>query len=171
MASVIIAEPVVSNNQLLETIENLKKDNDLLRKENILFRKILRNNGLLTEENYITEENIKKISLNSSTILECVIKHNNDIISSNKSKYQAILTDIWKSMNSHSKLLSNTTFNMRLTNDYENGYRWCKDLKIGFQSKDANGTFKEILNMIKLNKYQIYICIQLKNKEIVFFKT
>lgn len=171
MASVIIAEPVVSNNQLLERIENLKKDNDLLKKENLLFRKILRNNGLLTEENYITEENIKKISLNSSTILECVIKHNNDIISSNKSKYQAILTDIWKSMNSHSKLLSNTTFNMRLTNDNENGYRWCKDLKIGFQGKDANGTFKEILNMIKLNKYQIYICIQLKNKEIVFFKT
>ena len=171
MTSVIIAEPVVSNNQLLETIENLKKDNDLLRKENLLFRKILRNNGLFTEENYITEENIKKISLNSSTILECVIKHNNNIISSNKSKYQAILTDIWKSMNSHSKLLSNTTFNMRLTDDNENGYRWCKDLKIAFQSKDANGTFKEILNMIKLNKYQIYICIQLKNKEIVFFKT
>ena len=170
MASVIIAEPIVSNNELLETIENLKKDNDLLRKENLLFRKILRNNGLLTEENYITEENIKKISLNSSTILECVIKHNNDIISSNKSKYQAILTDIWKSMNSHSKLLSNTTFNIRLTNDNENGYRWCKDLKIAFQGKDANGTFKEILNMIKLNKYQIYICIQLKNKEIVFFK-
>ena len=123
-----------------------------------------------TEEYYITEENIKKISLTDSSIVECVIKHNNDIISSNKSRYQTILTDIWKSMDSVSKIYDNTTFNIRLINDNES-YSWYKDLKIAFQRKDANGTFKEILNMIKLNKYQIYICIQLKNKNKEILRT
>ena len=35
------------------------------------------------------------------------------------------------------------------------GYQWIKKLKLSYQYKDANGTMKEILNMIKINNYSI----------------
>jgi hypothetical protein len=57
MATVIIAEPVVSNNELLDIIENLKRDNDLLKKEHEELKKfkeifnLKKDNDLLRKEN------------------------------------------------------------------------------------------------------------------------
>ena len=54
MATVIIAEPVVSNNELLDIIENLKRDNDLLK--NVI------NPGEIIQynENYVKYTNEKR---------------------------------------------------------------------------------------------------------------
>ena len=34
----------------------------------------------------------------------------------------------------------------------EKGFNWCDDIHMSFQSKDATGTLKEIINMVKVNK-------------------
>jgi hypothetical protein len=67
------------------------------------------------------------------------------------------------------KILQNTSFNIKLTNDGINGYRWVNDLNISFQGKDACGTIKEIIKMIHLNKYSIDICIGLQTSQILYF--
>ena len=69
------------------------------------------------------------------------------------------------------KILQTTTFNFKLTNENgEKGYKWCDDINMSFQDKDANGTLKEILNMIKVNKLTIKLSIKLETGRIVHLK-
>ena len=124
---------------------------------------------LTPKESYITEDEFNRTILNSSKILDCIVKNGEDIIS-NKSKYRSILNDIWISMPAQ-KILQTTTFNMKLTNENGlNGYKWCPKLNLSIQNKDANYTIKEILNMIKVNNYSIKITIQLETNTIIKFK-
>ena len=121
------------------------------------------------KESYITEDEFNRTILNSSKILDCIVKNGEDIIS-NKSKYRSILDDIWISMRAQ-KILQTTTFNMKLTK--ENGlygYKWCPRLNLSIQNKDANYTIKEIINMVKVNNYSIQITIKLKTDRIIKFK-
>jgi hypothetical protein len=114
----------------------------------------------------ITEKEIQFISLTGSIILDCIVSKDNNIIS-NKTKYRSILLDIWKSLPTQ-KILQTSTFNFKLTKeDGINGYYYNEDIKLSFQSKDANGTFTEIFKQIKENKYTIYIKIQLQNNKII----
>ena len=70
------------------------------------------------------------------------------------------------------KILQTTTFNFKLTNENgEKGYKWCDDIHMSYQSKDATGTLKEILNMIKVNKLTIKLSIKLETDRIVHFKS
>jgi hypothetical protein len=126
---------------------------------------------LTPKETYITEDEINRTILNSllnsSKILECIIKNGEKIIS-NKSKYRSILNDIWVSMPTQ-KILQTTTYNMKLTNEKGlDGYDWCEKLNLSIQNKDASLSMKEILNMIKVNNYSIKITIQLKTNIIKF---
>ena len=118
---------------------------------------------------YIEEEDFNKLCLKSSKINECNIKNNDDIISTQK-KYRSILNDIWKTMPTQ-KILQNTTFNCKLTNEKGlNGYDWNKDLNMSIQGKNANLTMIEIINMIKLNKYNMDISITLIEGKEIYFK-
>lgn len=124
---------------------------------------------LTPKENYITEDEFDKTKLNSSKILNCIVKNKDNIIS-NKLRYRSILDDIWISMNV-SKMLQTTTFNYKLTNENGlNGYKWCPNLNLSIQCKDAKHTMKEILNMIKINNYSIKLTIQLETNKIIKFK-
>ena len=124
---------------------------------------------LTPKESYITEEEFNRTILNSSKILDCIVKNGEDVIS-NKSKYRSILDDIWFSMPAQ-KILQTTTFNMKLTNENGlDGYKWLPKLNLSIQSKDAKYTMKEILNMIKVNNYSIKITIQLETNAIIKFK-
>ena len=69
------------------------------------------------------------------------------------------------------KILQNTTFNCKLTNEKGlNGYDWNKDLNMSIQGKNANLTMIEIINMIKLNKYNMDISITLIEGKEIYFK-
>ena len=104
-----------------------------------------------------------------STIEECIIKKEGENILTNTS-YRSVLVDIWKSMPTQ-KIIQTTTFNFKLTNENgEKGYKWCDDIRMSFQNKDATGTLKEILNMVKVNKYTIKLSIKLETGRIVHFK-
>lgn len=121
---------------------------------------------------YLSKNEFLNNDFTSSKILECEIKKSNyNNLISKKQKYKSILYDIWKTMTS-SKILQNTTFNMKLINENgENGYIWYDDLKLSIQSKNANNSIKEIFNMVDINNYSITLKIQLVNNNIINYKT
>jgi len=116
----------------------------------------------------ITEDELIS-QLTHSTIKECIVKHGDETISS-ATKYRSITIDIWKSMPTQ-KILQTTTFNFKLTNENGlNGYEWCDSIRMSFQNKDSKGTFKEIIHMLEVNQYTIYIRVQLSSGKIVIFQ-
>ena len=124
---------------------------------------------LTPKEIYISEDELSRLILTHSIILDCLIKKGDELIS-NKTKYRSILDDIWRSMATQ-KILQTTTFNMKLTNENGiDGYKWCKFLHLSIQGKDAKNTMKEIVNMIKINNYYCKISIKLETGNIIHFK-
>lgn len=108
---------------------------------------------------------------NGSTIIECIIINNNNqkIISNNQTKYTSILQDIWKSMPTQ-LIIQATTFNFKLTDENGNkGYKWCPELLMSYQGKDAKGSIIEMLKMCNLNNYSINIKIKLSSNAIINF--
>ena len=124
---------------------------------------------LTPKKQYMTENELNITQITHSTIEECLIKKEEVNISTNTS-YRSVLIDIWKSMPTQ-KILQTTTFNFKLTNENgEKGYKWCDDIRMSFQDKNATGTLKEILNMVKVNKLTIKLSIKLETGRIVHFK-
>jgi hypothetical protein len=69
------------------------------------------------------------------------------------------------------KIFQNTTFNFKLSNENGlKGYNWSPEINMSFQNKDSNNTIKEIINMVKINKYNINICIRLESDKTILFK-
>jgi hypothetical protein len=124
---------------------------------------------LTPRRRYITEPEFEALKLTNSSILECEVKHGDTIIS-RKKKYQSILNDIWPLLPTQ-RLLQTTTYNMYV-DDMKgyNGYYWSSAAKMSVQSKDANGAMKEILHMVRLNRYTMDISIQLELGQIIYFK-
>ena len=120
---------------------------------------------------YITKEELQRTDFTHSSIIKCDIKDNEgNTISNNKIEYKPILVDIWASMPA-SKLLQTTTFNFKLTNEKKNkGYNWCEPIKMSVANKDANGSMKEILNMLNVNNYNIKISIKLDKGRVIYYK-
>ena len=124
---------------------------------------------LTPKKQYMTENELNMTQITHSTIEECIIKKEEENISTNTS-YRSVLVDIWKSMPTQ-KILQTTAFNFKLTNENgEKGYKWCEDIHMSFQNKDATGTLKEILNMVKVNKLTLKLSIKLETGRIVHFK-
>jgi hypothetical protein len=124
---------------------------------------------LTPKKQYMTENELNMTQITRSTIVECIIKKEEENISTNTS-YRSVLVDIWKSMPTQ-KILQTSTFNFKLTNEIgEKGYKWCDDIHMSFQNKDARGTLKEIINMVKVNKLTIKLSIKLETGRIVHFK-
>lgn len=125
---------------------------------------------LYPKDKYLTYEELLISNIIKSKIIKCNITNKKfECISSNKKKYATVLLDIWKTMPIQ-KIIQNTTFNIKLTNENTKGYRWIDELKYSFQSKDARGTLKEIIHMCNINCYNIEIEIQLENEDIINFK-
>ena len=124
---------------------------------------------LTPKKQYMTENELNMAMITNSQIIECLIEKEDEIISTNN-KYRAVLVDIWKSMPAQ-KILQTSTFNILLTKENgAKGYKWCDDIHMSFQSKDARGTLKEIINMVKVNKLTIQLSIKLETGRIVHFK-
>jgi len=124
---------------------------------------------LTPKQRYISEDELNNTQIKNSSIVKCLIKKEKEIISINTS-YRSVLIDIWKSMPTQ-QILQTTTFNFKLTcENGEKGYKWCPDINMSFQNKDANGTLKEILKMIKVNKMFIHLSIKLETDKMIHFK-
>lgn len=124
---------------------------------------------LTPKKQYITENELNLMQITHSNIEECLIKKEDEIISTKK-KYRSALVDIWKYMPAQ-KILQTTTFNFKLTNENgEKGYNWCDDIHMSYQNKNAKGTLMEIIKMVKVNKFTINLSIKLKTSQIIHFK-
>lgn len=118
---------------------------------------------------FITENELNITQIINSKIEECVIKKGEDVIST-KTKYRSILVDIWKTMPTQ-KILQNTDFNFKLTEESGiDGYEWCRHINMSFQSKNASGTLKEIVKMVKINNMSIILSIKLETGKVIYFK-
>lgn len=125
---------------------------------------------LKPKKKIITEEELKMTSLTKSKIIECYITDDNDVMITKAKQYRRILINIWTTIPTQ-KILQNTTFNFKLTNENgEKGYNWNDKIKMSFQSKDSNGTMKEIIKMCKINNYKLDILIKLENNKLIHFK-
>ena len=125
---------------------------------------------LTPKKEYITENELINTRITKSKILECIIKENHKTISTNKNKYMHVAADMWKYM-SPEEIRNNTTFNYKLTNENcRLGYHWRDDIKMSIQQKDALGTLKEIIKMVKVNKFTLELSIKLDTGRIVNFK-
>ena len=114
----------------------------------------------------IRENEINMIMITHSSIVECVIKKEEELISKS-TKYRSVFIDIWKSMPTQ-KILQTTKFNFKLTKENgEKGYRWCPEINMSFQNKDAFGELKEIIKMVKVNKMTLHLSIKLDTRNIV----
>jgi hypothetical protein len=168
MISITFLEYLVATTSIMSAISILFMINNMVNIATNNFIKLKHENKSLEEikkKNYISE-NITQLSY--SKIEECEIKKDEEIISTNKS-YRGMLVDIWKTMPTQ-QILENTTFKIKLTNEYgNNGFKWNPDLNISFQDKNASETFKEILNMVKVNKMSINLSIKLKTGEIAYY--
>ena len=127
---------------------------------------------MLTPSNvFIIEEEFQKNDfLNDSIILQCKIKNNEEIVSK-KTTYMGLLIDVWKTM-SNERVIQTTKFKFSLKDESENNMLvWYEEINMYVATKDANNTFKELLNMIKINNYSIIISIKLKEGRVIQFKT
>ena len=114
----------------------------------------------------ITDDELNIISLTHSNIIKTIIMNNEELIS-NKNKYNSILIDIYKSMPTQ-KILQNTNMNIKLTDENgKKGYIFYPELNLSIQGKDANGTLKEIINLVKINNYKFDIYIRLETNELI----
>ena len=118
---------------------------------------------------YITQDELNRMPIAHSAIVECSIKNRGGEIISKKKSYRGLMVDLWTPMRPKD-ILQTTTFNIKLTNENrEKGYQWCDDIHMSFQNKDATGTLREILNMVSVNDLTIEMSIKLKTGRIVHF--
>lgn len=82
-----------------------------------------------------------------------------------------LLIDVWKTM-SIERVIQTTKFKFSLKDESENNMLvWYEEINMYVATKDANNTFKELLNMIKINNYSILISIKLKEGRVIQFNT
>ena len=106
---------------------------------------------------YLKREELFRIDLTKSKILFCTIKDYNDKIISTSNSYKSL---------PHQYILQNTTFNIKLTNDYV----YYPEINMSIQHKNANETIKEIINMIVMNTYSLDIRFNLETGEIINYQ-
>lgn len=151
-----------TNNIHINDIFRLSNNNKTLLEKIKLeyFKEVSRYN--LNQSKYLNND------YTHSTIISCLIKKNLYIIST-KTKYRQILLEIWKTMDKET-ILKTSTFNFNRDKQHKLGFRWNDDIKLSFQSKNANCSFKELIHMINVNKYSMNIVIELENKDRVTIK-
>lgn len=129
---------------------------------------------LIPKITYLSNQDMETITLTHSKIIncyiydECNLDGKNELIT-NESNYRKILIDVWKHIPT-SKIIQNTTMNIKLGEHKTKGYNYVDNLKFSFQQKDSLGTFKEICKMVNLNNFTIDIQIRLQNGKEIGYK-
>jgi len=122
-----------------------------------------RNNVSLNSES-ISKEDLMKKDLAHSKIVYSRI-NNFDIYKFNLS-YKGVLKILY-GMIPKETILEHTKFNIKKFKFNDNGYKWDEDLVLSIQGKDAKNTLAEILMFTEIQKFNMYIMIELENEEII----
>lgn len=116
----------------------------------------------------IKKEEIIKLKLANSKIMECYIL-NNGVNIITKFKYMSILKTIYNTMTIND-IMKYKTFNIKEGNvNGLNGYNYSKKLNLSIQSKATPFILFEILNMTEINEFPTSIIIKLDSGVILQF--
>jgi len=138
----------------------------LLKKIKINFDKynIVENeNGNKLLKKYIKVKNIEHLNnynFTYSNIIKCFINETEFF----KLKYKPILNKIYEIINDGTKIIKNTTLNIKTTEKTDEGFYHLNNLGISIQGVDANKCIFEIINQCIKNKITILLEIKLTNK-------
>jgi hypothetical protein len=120
----------------------------------------------------LTYDEIMAMSFAHSKIVRCTIQtitnaNEADTVSSMRTRYRSVLIDIYTSL-SWSELKAQTRFKVLAGNMYGvNGYQWCKELDASVQNKSATDTLREIVRLVRINKYSLDMMVELPGGETV----
>jgi hypothetical protein len=117
----------------------------------------------------ITEIELMKTSMIKSKILYSKVTSETNIISE-KTLYRPIARDILETMSFQDRK-DHTTFRWKETDEGGVlGFNWDNKIKMSIQNKNATGTLKEIIQLVKLNNMSINLSIKLETGRIILFK-
>ena len=135
------------------TIDNIEYDIYPQEGDNLLLRpKIIQINNL---------DKLSQYDFCNSNIVS--YKINNDI--TDKNRYKSILNDIYTIINSGTKIIKNTTLNIKTIEYNDRGFYYLKELGISVQGVDANKCLYEIVNQCIKNNIKLKMNIKLENKD------
>ena len=139
------------------TIENIQQ----------FTQQIINGNLVLTRINpFIDEVTLFQQDLRGSKIKECKINN----VKKNINKYKNIIDYLYSTTDIET-ILQNTTLNISRQKIHYKGFSYNNKLGLSIQGTDARKTLKEIINIVNIKNYSIELKIELKNGEIIIFKT
>lgn len=129
------------------------------------------------EIQYISECELRRTSVANSKVLECSLIDGVDEIELKKTaegtiKYINILLPILITL-PLKEVINNTSFNYKASKNAhgKHGYQWNEDLGLAYQSKSADDTLREILNIIEKHyEFCLKLSIRLQSGKIIHFK-
>ena len=129
-------------------------------------------NKLTINIKYSSINDSNNVEFTGSTILECIVKKDDIIVSNNPKKY----ADLWYDLFDCSELdyikekyKDLKSFNFE-TNERIKDWAWQNKHKFAYRRKNANGVIKEIFNIIRETKLQIDIKIKLDSSKILHYR-
>lgn len=115
----------------------------------------------------INIEHLNNYNFTHSNIIKCFINETEFSVL----KYKPILNKICEIINNGTKIIRNTTLNVKTIKKTDGGFYYLKNLGISIQGVDANTCIFEIVNQCIKNEIKILIEIKLTNKktlELIF---
>lgn len=147
------------------TIPNIEQYTQQIINGNLILTKIQEIQNIDNIDIYISEHKLFKQNLSKSKIIKCKI--NNEILDINY--YNKLLLYLYYHIDKNT-IIQNTTLNISKDKIHDKGFKYYKDLGISIQGAESRKTLKEIINVIKLNNFNIELKIKLENNEIINFK-
>jgi len=112
---------------------------------------------------FIDEASVFKKNLLKSSIIECKLNG----INLNLYKYKKLLIYIYYMMDINT-IIENSVINVSREEIHDRGYKFYRDLGLSVQGNDARHTLKEIINIVKINKFSLELKID-NGHEIIRF--
>jgi len=128
-------------------------------------QQIINGNLILTRINpFISEVTLFQQNLRGSYLTLCKI--NNIYIDIHK--YKKLLIHLYSAID-RELILQHTILNILQEIKYDKGFNYYSQLALSIQGADATRTLKEIINIVRLQNYNMELKIKLINGEIVRF--
>ena len=129
-------------------------------------------NKLTINIKYSSINDSSNVEFTKSTVLECIVKKDDIIVSNNPKTY----VDLWYDLLDYCELdyikekyKDLKSFNFE-TNERIKDWSWQNKHKFAYRRKNANGTLKEIFDIIDEKELQVDIKIKLESGKILHYK-
>ena len=130
-------------------------------------------NKLTIDIKYSNINDSSNVEFTGSTIIECMVKKDDIIVSNNPKKYADLwfdLLDCCELDYIKKKYKDLKSFNFE-TNERLKDWSWQNKYKFAYRRKNANGTLKETFDIIREKELQVDIKIKLESGKVLHYKT